>query len=95
MDLEIDIFLYISFGLISYVIILLISKKLGLWRKIQCEGYTNCCPHCNEPVERIKRNQADYITNYLTFQIFGFKRYKCLHCGWEGRRWEQPFSGKF
>lgn len=70
-------------------------RGLGFWRKIRNDNCANCCPSCSEPLERIRRKKQDYTINYLSFQIFDFKRYKCLNCEWEGRRWEKPFSGKF
>ena len=87
-----DIFLYITLFLISYVLALFILKYSGCWKKQECNGYTNCCPNCNKPLERIKRGNVDYFINYLTFQIFDFKRYKCLSCNWKGLKWERPFS---
>ena len=90
-----DIFLQISLGLVFYVILLFILKKLNVWKKRQCSNCNNYCPDCKEPLERIKRLKIDRIINYMTIQMFDFKRYKCLNCAWEGRRWERAFSGKF
>ena len=90
-----DVFLMISLGLVFYILLLFILKKMNVWRKTQCSNCNNCCPDCQEPLERIRRKRIDYFINYLTFQIFDFKKYKCLHCAWEGRRWSPPFSGKF
>ncbi len=90
-----DVFLYISGGLVAYVLLILILRKLDFWRKEKCNNCNNCCPDCKEPMERIRRNRFDYFVNYLTFQIFDFKRYKCIKCCWEGRRWEKSFDGKF
>ena len=92
---SLDYFLYIAIGLIFYLIILIILKAFNVWKKIECDKCSNCCPCCSKPLERIKRLKKDYVANYLTFQLFDFKRYKCMDCAWEGRRWERPFAGRF
>ena len=51
--------------------------------------------YLGEITSLIKREKTDRIINYITFQIFDFKKYRCLNCAWEGRRWERSFSGKF
>ena len=93
--MALDRFLWIALGLVSYILLLFILKKMNIWNKKQCDNCNNCCPNCQEPLERIKRVKIDRIINYITFQIFDFKKYKCLNCAWEGRRWERSFSGKF
>ena len=90
-----DIFLYISIGIIVYVLLVILLKKLNYWRKETCNNCHNCCPNCKEALERIRRNRFDYFVNYITFEIFEFKKYKCMNCAWQGRRWEKRFSGKF
>ena len=90
-----DIFLQIALGLVSYILLLFFLKKLNIWEKKKCNNCNNCCPNCQEPLERIKRINMDRFTNYITFQIFDFKKYKCLNCAWQGRKWERSFSGKF
>jgi len=90
-----DIFLYISVGIICYVLLIILFKKLSFWRKKKCNNCKNCCPDCSEPLERRRRTRLDYIVNYITFQLYDYKRYKCINCAWEGRRWEKPFNGKF
>ena len=69
-------------------------KITGFKHKIVSELYSNCCPKCNEALERVRRNNSDRITNLLTFQIFDFKRYYCNNCEWEGLRWENKFEKK-
>ena len=90
-----DIFLYVSVGIIVYVLIIILLRKLDYWSKKKCNNCNNCCPYCKDPLERIRRNRLDYFVNYMTFQLFDFKRYKCINCTWEGRRWEKRFSGEF
>ena len=63
-------------------------KKIGFKKKVVSEHYTNCCPKCNEALERIRRYNHDRIINLVTFQMFDFKRYYCNNCEWEGLRWE-------
>lgn len=67
---------------------------MGFKEKIVCEHCANCCPQCNEALERVRRNNSDRIVNLLTFQMFGFKRYTCNNCDWEGLRWENKFEKK-
>lgn len=83
------------FCLIIYFIILYVLKNIGFMKKIVSENCANCCPNCNEPLERIRRHNSDRIINLLTFQMFDFKRYNCNHCDWEGLRWENKFEKKF
>ena len=90
-----DEFSAISIGLVSYIIIILLLKKMNIWKKEECNHCNNCCPDCQEPLERIKRKNIDHMINYLSFQVFGFKRYQCVNCAWTGRKWERAFSGKF
>ena len=92
---ELDDFLLIAIGLICYIFCLILLKKINVWKKKQCNNCSNCCPDCQDPLERIRRKRIDYIVNYITFQMFDFKRYKCMNCSWEGRKWERAFSGKF
>ena len=75
-----------------YFTALCVLKKIGLMQKVVSEHYSNCCPKCNEALERIRRYNSDRIINLLTFQIFDFKRYKCNQCNWEGLRWENKFD---
>ena len=90
-----DEFLAISIGLVFYILLLVFFRKMNVWKKKEINNCNNCCPECNEPLERIKRKSIDHIINYFTFQIFDFKRYQCVNCAWKGRRWERSFSGKF
>ena len=90
-----DDFLAITIGLVSYILLLFLFRKMNVWKKKECNNCNNCCPDCQEPLERIKRGKMDYLINYLTFQMFDFKKYQCVHCAWKGRRWERSFSGKF
>ena len=93
--MELDIFLQITLIMVSYVLLLFILRKMNIWKKKECANCNNCCPDCQEPLERIRRKKIDHLINYFTFQIFDFKRYKCPNCEWEGKRWNLPFSGKF
>ena len=92
---ELDPFLIIIFLIIAYLVLLITLKKLNVGRKLIGSRCENCCPDCQDPLERTKRVKKDYLINYLTFQMFDFKRYKCMNCAWEGIKWEKPFSGKF
>ena len=66
-------------------------KKGGIGRKKICGNCNNCCPDCENPLNRIKRTRSDRIIHHMTFRLFDARRYMCTSCGWEGRRWEDRF----
>ena len=90
-----DILIYLIVTVIFYIILLFLMKRLGFWKKQEQGEFPNCCPDCNNPLERIRKRKKDYIVIFFTFQIFNFMRFKCYNCMWEGRRWERPFYKKF
>ena len=78
--------------ILLYFFSLLILKQKNTWHKISGKGYSNLCPKCKaNPLERVKKQKKDYLVNYLTFQIFNFKRYKCIKCLKSFMRWEKRF----
>ncbi len=87
-----DPFIKLFVLLLIYVIILFILKRYNIGRNKASEKYTNSCPDCSMPLNRIKRLPKDKILYHLTFRIFDFKRYVCSECGWEGLRWEDRFN---
>ena len=88
-----DIFLFISLALISYVLILILLKNLNFWKKKRIKIIIIVSMKL-KPLERIRRNKLDYLINYITFQLYDFKRYRCTSA-LECRRWDKPFKGKF
>ena len=68
---------------ISYVVILLVIKKLRLLEIKKINGKARC-PKCENNVDRAARENKDKILKYLTLFIFDFKRYSCFSCLWEG-----------
>ena len=68
---------------------IVLLKSVGVWKKEVDKNWINCCPNCKESLKRINRKKIDRIINYLTFNIFGFKRYKCKNCSWQGLRWSE------
>lgn len=45
------------------------------------------CPSCQEPdLRRINRQNLDYLLNLIGVPV---RRFKCTHCGWEGRRMQR------
>ena len=77
--------------LLVYFVTICILKKIGYKRKIVDNKNSNCCPKCNGVLDRVRRKNSDHLINILTFQMFGFKRYSCNNCGWNGLRWENKF----
>ncbi|GIV34662.1 MAG: hypothetical protein KatS3mg031_2197 [Chitinophagales bacterium] len=45
------------------------------------------CPACSGKLTRKPRTPLDKLVTAMTFNILPFRRYKCIHCGWEGLRW--------
>ena len=70
---------------ISYVVILLVIKKLRLFEIKKIKG-KSICPSCKSNIDRAPRKNKDKILKYLTLFVFDFKRYSCFHCSWEGVR---------
>ena len=79
-----DFPLLILISLIIYIVILLILKLCRFKEKIKSKKSNNCCPVCNNSLERTRRTNFDHLINFLTFQIFEFKRYFCSKCLWKG-----------
>ena len=87
--------LLILITLLVYFITICILKKNGFKHKISSEYSSNCCPECQKPLERVKRNYSDKLANLISFKMFNFKRYICKECNWQGLRWEYKFKRKF
>lgn len=60
--------------------VIVLVRVFGIMRKTEC-------PECGHKVTRKKREAGDYILKMLTLFIIPIRRYKCVHCGWEGLRW--------
>ena len=84
-----DPYLLIFIALIVYLILIGLLKSIGVWRKEVDKNWINRCPKCKESLKRINRKKIDRIIEYLTFNIFGFKKYKCKKCSWKGLRWDK------
>ena len=74
--------------IIIYILILLFLRKFEIGKKLKCDTCTNCCPDCQKPLNRTRRNLIDKIIFHIAFRIFDLKRYSCSNCGWEGLKWE-------
>ena len=88
-----DEFIILFIVLILYILTLFVVRAMGIGLKEECEICKNCCPDCKKPLKRIKRKDIDHILYLITLKIFGFKRYSCDNCGWEGLRWERSYKG--
>gem|GEM_PF-1310049 len=51
------------------------------------------CPSCSGKLSRKKRKPFDKLLVLLILNILPLKRYKCVHCGWEGLRWSKRKPG--
>lgn len=67
--------------IVSAYATLLLFRIFGVLRK-------ETCPECGGKLIRRKRTFTDKVTVGLTLLILPFRRYKCVHCGWEGLRWK-------
>ncbi len=74
---DFDLILFFLIGLYSFLFILRLLKVLK----------KRTCPSCSGKLSRKQRNPLDKILTALTLNIMPFRRYKCVHCGWEGLRW--------
>lgn len=79
-----DIILIIIIFIFGYLITLCILRGNLYKSRLQNKAYSNCCPNCHEPLDRSKRKTTDYMINLLTIHFFGFKRFVCNACGWNG-----------
>lgn len=66
---------------VSIYLLFVIMRLFGIYKKEDC-------PECQGRLTRKKRNSGDYMAKILTLAILPFRRYKCIHCGWEGIRWK-------
>ena len=69
-----DVFALIFIGLIIYILLLFLIKKLGYGKRIRSNNYNNCCPSCGNPLNRIRRYYMDHLLEYISFQIFNLKK---------------------
>ena len=73
--------LYIFIGIIgAFYLTLIIMRLTGAMRKKRC-------PKCNHKLQRRKKALGDYIIKGIVLNILPFNRYKCIHCSWDGLRW--------
>ena len=86
-----DSFFILFIVIITYVLMLFIIKTIGWGKKQSCQNCNNCCPDCQQALNRVERKSSDHFLYHITFQIFDFRRYLCSNCGWEGLRWEERF----
>ena len=84
-------FLLIFIILIVYILLLFLTRRIGVGKKKSCSKCNNCCPDCEQALNRIRRSSADHFIYHITFRIFDARRYVCDECGWEGLRWEDTF----
>lgn len=52
--------------------------------RLKSKSYSNCCPNCKDPLDRLKRKPTDNLINTVTLNFFAFKRFICKSCKWSG-----------
>jgi len=77
---ESDLLLILLLFIGAFYLTLLLMRLIGMMRK-------RTCPSCSGKLSRKERNLFDRILVALTLSILPFRRYRCIHCGWEGLRW--------
>lgn len=71
---------YFGLGVALIILIFVLMRMFNILRK------TNC-PSCTGRLTRKTRTLGDKIVIVSTLGILPFRRYRCVHCGWEGLRW--------
>lgn len=66
--------------LAAFYFMLFIMRMMGVLKKRKC-------PSCSGKLTRKPRIIFDKMLALLTLNILPFRRYRCIHCGWEGLRW--------
>ena len=82
--LKMDFVLLLLILISLYIVLILILKSYHFKAKIKSKSFSNCCPNCFKPLDRIRRTKRDQFINIITFQIFTFKRFVCKECNWTG-----------
>jgi DNA-directed RNA polymerase subunit RPC12/RpoP len=81
---DLEIFLT---GLGVMMVIFILMRLFKVMKK-------GACPSCTGKLVRKARTMPDKIVKLSTFGILPFRRYKCVHCGWEGLRWNTRVEQK-
>ena len=76
---EFDLVILLATLVVVYLALLAL-RLLGVLKR-------RTCPSCSGKLTRKRRNVPDKFLTALTLNIMPFRRYKCIHCGWEGLRW--------
>ena len=71
---------YFAIGLLIIISIFTLMRVFNILKK-------RSCPSCTGRLTRKQRTFGDKMVKWSTFGILPFRRYKCVHCGWEGLRW--------
>lgn len=79
-----DIILTTIILIFGYLVTLCFLRGKQFKSRVQNKTYSNCCPNCFKPLDRSKRKSTDYLINLCTIQFFGFKRFVCKSCNWNG-----------
>ena len=81
-----DLFFFGCLIIAIYAFVLLI-RIIGVYKKGKC-------PTCSGKLIRTNRLFPDRLKKWLTLGILPFRRYTCVHCGWEGVRWNNKSAHK-
>src|SRR5688572_9635007 len=72
--------------IIFCVVLIILYFTLHLMRVLRVFK-KRMCPSCSGKLSRKKRTAFDKMLVIVSLNILPFRRYKCIHCGWEGVRW--------
>ena len=79
-----DYVLLIVILIFAYLFLLCFLRGKLFKARLKNKSYSNCCPNCQKPLDRSKRKSTDHLFNLFTIQLFGFKRFVCRSCKWNG-----------
>lgn len=79
--LELNDLEFAAIIVVSVYLLFVVMRIFGVYKK-------DCCPECQGRLTRKKRSAGDHVAKYITLGILPFRRYKCIHCNWEGIRWK-------
>ncbi len=81
---KLDLIALIVLLIFLYLLVLSVLRLRLYKSRLKNKIYSNCCPICSCPLDRLRSNKSDNLLNSLTLNIFGFKRFYCKSCKWIG-----------
>lgn len=70
--------------LLSYLTVIVLLRLNFFKSRIINKTYSNCCPQCYYPLDKLKSDKYEKICNFFTLNVFGLKKFICSSCNWSG-----------